>query len=352
MRIVVIGAGFGAAIHAPNVRARSDLQLVGICDGGSGGASAAVAPGETVFHDWRVALASRDVGAAIIATPPAAHEEIARAAIERGLHVLVEKPAGLHAESARALARLARAQGVTAAVNFQFRFEPLLHKMQEGIRAGRIGVLRSVEVQWHTGGRASADHKADWRHVAVSGGGVLLSHLSHVLDLVRWLGGGDIVHASGDFGSWVATRRDASGAPMAVDAEDHVVCRFATARGVLGSASVSNAQPGGDGLRVLALGNRGSAVFTHTPPFRSSDQSLVFRGADGDAQVLRGDGAQGDTRARAAAHVLDLFVGAVRAGASPDLPTIDDAAAALAAIERLRPILKRSDDSRREGIPT
>lgn len=343
VRIVVIGAGFGAAVHAPNVRMRSDLRLVGLCDGGSGAASAAAAVGETAFQDWRAALARSDVDAVIVAAPPFVQQEIAAAAIERGLHVLIEKPAGLSSGGVAALAQAARARGLIASVNYQFRLEPLVLRMRDALRNARIGELRSIEVQWHTGGRAGSDQRADWRHFATKGGGILFSHLTHVLDLVRWLGAGDIVAVSGDAGTWIATRRNENGAPVVVDAPDHVLCRFSTDRGVLGTASVSNVQPGGGGLRIVALGDRGYAEFNHAPPFRTMDQRLVLRSTACPEYVERGEGIEGDTRATAAANVLSLFVEAVRNGASSaDLPMMDDAAAALAAIELLLSRSKRA----------
>lgn len=349
MRVVVIGAGFGAAIHAPNVRARDDLRLVGICDSGSGHATAVVAAGEAAFHDWRTALQSIDSGAVIIATPPAYHEEIALAAIERGLHVLLEKPAGIHADSARRVAQAAHSVGVVAGVNFQFRFEPLLERMREAVVAGDIGALRAIEISWRTGGRASSEQRADWRHFTETGGGVLRSHVSHVFDMIPWFGGGGIASASGYCDIRVATRLGVDGEQVAVDAEDQVFCRFRTSRNVLGYASVSNVQPGGEGLCVRVLGEQGVAVFRHVPPFRFCDQRMTIRRANEDIKVEQGEAQIGDTRIFASARLLQHFVEAVHDSTNQQLPTVDDAVAALEAIEQLTITANLSERGRQEG---
>lgn len=351
MRVVILGAGFGAIVHAPNVRSRADLSLVGICDGGSGSAIRATATGEQAFHDWCHALDAVGDGIAIVATPPATHEELALAAIRRGLHVLIEKPAGLRAANANCIAKAARSCGVVVGVNFQFRFEPFVERMRDRLRTGFLGALREFEIRWHTGGRSGAAG-VEWQNFGARGGGILMSHMCHVFDLVHWLGGAQIVSASGEWGRWAPFPRDTMGATIPDGAEDHVICHFRTKKGVVGSSSVSNAQPGGDGLSIRVLAEGGIAVFRHVPPFRLSDQSLELRSAALGTVIERGEAHAGDTRGRAAARVLEAFVDTIRTGASTDLPTIDDAAAALQVIESMKPFVLAGDGTVRGGLPT
>lgn len=341
MRVVIIGTGYGANVHLPLIEARDDLELVGLCDSGSGKAATLISGSQLAFSDWRLALNYLGAGAVIVATPPLVQQPIVESAIERGLHVLCEKPATMSAASARELGAKARSQGVVCGVGFQFRFEPELLRLRERIQGEALGSLRTIEVQWHSGGRADPDPPLDWRHRTSSGGGVLFSHMSHVFDLVHWLGAGEIIHIGGESAIRIPTRREKDGDLVSIDAEDFVLCRFATASGVVGTGSVGNSQPGGAGLRITVLGSDGVAIFSHQPPFRAEDQRLEIRARGGNALVTTGDewpgvDRRGDTRAVAGARLLDLFVGAIHGRHEPELPTFEDAAAALDVIDRLR----------------
>ena len=121
LRIGVIGAGHFGRFHAIKVAASQRAALVGITDVDAG----------------RAALVGRELGgvpamgladlletaeAVIVAAPAEAHYDIAAVALERGRHVLVEKPIAATLEQADALAELARAQGCVLQVGHLLRY--------------------------------------------------------------------------------------------------------------------------------------------------------------------------------------------------------------------------------------
>ena len=83
-----------------------------------------------------------------IATPPAAHLEAVRAAAERGVHVICEKP--LAADTAQAWEMLALAQGagIVHATDFQFRYWPGRARFRDLVREGVLGELRLLRYVW------------------------------------------------------------------------------------------------------------------------------------------------------------------------------------------------------------
>jgi len=113
-------------------------------------------------NDWRELIAS-DLQGVIVASSASTHAEVAMAAMERDLHVLIEKPLTLGAASARALAAKAREKHLTAMVEHTHLFHAGFRKLKSRLpglgavraihsRAGRIGPFRSdASVLWDWG---------------------------------------------------------------------------------------------------------------------------------------------------------------------------------------------------------
>jgi predicted dehydrogenase len=103
LRIGVIGVGFGVTVHVPAFQSEG-LEVGAICSRRrERAASAASQFGiPEVFDDWRELVASPDLDAVSIVTPPSLHHQMALAALEAGKHVILEKPFTLNAAEARA----------------------------------------------------------------------------------------------------------------------------------------------------------------------------------------------------------------------------------------------------------
>ncbi len=131
------------------------------------------------------------VDAVLIATPHYDHTTIGIDALQRGLHVLVEKPISVHkADCERLIAAHHNPKQVFAAM-FNQRTDPYYRKVRELIQHGELGPIRRVNwiiTNWF---RAEAYYKLGaWRATwAGEGGGVLLNQCPHNLDLFQWLFG-------------------------------------------------------------------------------------------------------------------------------------------------------------------
>jgi predicted dehydrogenase len=122
--------------------------------------------------------------AVVISTPHALHAAHARAAVEHGRHVLVDKPFVLRSAEARALAEAAAARGLVAAVAFNRRLDPACRRARDLVRAGALGPLRFVEtVQLGYGTAGWLDDPA------LGGGGPFAGRGAHMADVVPWLTG-------------------------------------------------------------------------------------------------------------------------------------------------------------------
>jgi predicted dehydrogenase len=125
------------------------------------------------------------VDAVIIATPQDSQVEIARAAIEAGIHVLVEKPAARHVEELHGLPQLAAMRDVRVRVGFNHRYHRAFQRARGLVDSGVLGPLLYVRARYGHGGRPG--YASEWRaQPQRSGGGELIDQGVHLIDLARW----------------------------------------------------------------------------------------------------------------------------------------------------------------------
>jgi predicted dehydrogenase len=143
------------------------------------------------FYDYRDLIASAQCEAVLIATPHPFHAPIALHAIERGLHVLSEKPIAVTVREADQMIDAAARAGVKLGVMFQTRTESHYRKAHELLRDGAIGrVYRSVMVASHWYRSQAYYDSGAWRGTwNGEGGGVLMNQSPHSLDMFIWLSG-------------------------------------------------------------------------------------------------------------------------------------------------------------------
>jgi len=86
-----------------------------------------------------------DLEAVVVATPPATHYAIAKECLERGLHVLVEKPLTLHSEHAEELVALAASTRLTLMVGHTFEYNTAVHALKAYIDVGELGEIYYID---------------------------------------------------------------------------------------------------------------------------------------------------------------------------------------------------------------
>jgi predicted dehydrogenase len=152
--IVIIGAGgIVNDAHLPAYRL-AEFPVAGIFDVDRDRAEALAAKwGLKIFSSLTEAAAVE--GAVFdLATPPAAHLEIL-SALPAGSAALIQKPMGRDLDEASRILKLARDRKLTAAVNFQLRFAPMMLALHDALDQGLLGRLIDVEIHlniltpWH-----------------------------------------------------------------------------------------------------------------------------------------------------------------------------------------------------------
>lgn len=124
--------------------------------------------------------------AAIVCTPDAPKIELLRYLLERGKHVLVEKPLfAASGDDLRALEALARRTGARCVTAYNHRFEPHFVRMRDLLQSGQLGAIYRCRM-FYGNGTARLVRNSAWRD---TGDGVLGDLGSHLLDTVRfWFG--------------------------------------------------------------------------------------------------------------------------------------------------------------------
>ncbi len=134
---------------------------------------------------WQDVIARGDIGVVIVATTHDALAPVARAALESGKHVLVEKPGARSAGELASVIEAAAHSAGLARVGFNHRYHPALRKARELVDSGALGPLMFVRGRYGHGGRPGYDR--EWRaRPEISGGGELIDQGVHLIDLSRW----------------------------------------------------------------------------------------------------------------------------------------------------------------------
>jgi predicted dehydrogenase len=308
------------------------------------------------YADWRELVADPEVEAVSVAAPNALHREIGVAVAQAGKHLWIEKPVGLTAEDARAVAGAVATAGVQATVGFNYRNVPAVARARELVRAGRIGTPTHAYVRLLTDYAAHPAGALNWRFALAQGGrGVLGDLASHGIDLIRFLLG-DLDRLVADTAVFIPRRPLATpggshytvvpgDAPTGeVENEDYVCALIRTRAGVRVTFEASRVGVGDqNNYGFVVHGSKGQLGWD----FRRSDELVVSTGEDYQSQptttVYAGPG-DGDYAAFQPGAGIAMgfddskvveaaaFLRSVHTG-TPHGPTLDDAVRSAEALE-------------------
>jgi predicted dehydrogenase len=193
IRVGIVGCGFIAAIHSRALKALAaaglvDAAVVATCDRDRDRA-------EAFARAHRAALVTTDpaellaaVDAVYVCTPTASHLELVEAAAAAGVAVFCEKPLAPSLAEAEAVAAAVASTGVGAQVGLVLRTSPAYRALVELVGSGRLGRPQAVVFRDDQYFPDRGQYGSSWRaDVAVAGGGTLLEHSIHDLDVLRWL---------------------------------------------------------------------------------------------------------------------------------------------------------------------
>ncbi len=200
--VALIGCGAISKKHLSGISENSTtLELVAVCDRDRGkaeqfaAAASDIADGKkeaAVFTDVDSMLSAVDPEIVAIATSSSSHYELSVKSLEKGAHVIVEKPMALSTSEAEKMIECAEQKKRKLAVCYISRFAPHFTQLHEAVKNNRFGKILhlSINVYWN---RNEAYYKqAGWRGKWENDGGALMNQCTHAIDLLQWLSNGDL----------------------------------------------------------------------------------------------------------------------------------------------------------------
>jgi len=364
--VAVIGLGWMGAVHS---RAYNRLThhfddcprpvLVAVADHAPGRAEAAAARFGARRHclDWRDLITDPDIDAVSVTVPNFLHREIGCAVLEAGKHLWIEKPVGLSAADATAVAEAAAAHHLRTAVGFNYRAVPAVRAARTLIADGAIGDITHARIRLFSDYAAHPDGALTWRYSRELGGnGVLGDLASHGADLTRFLLG-DIDALIADTATFIAQRPEPSAATTGhqlatggrlgpVENEDYVSAQLRMASGarcVLEASRVSVGEQNSYGFEIHGTRGRVAWDYRRMGELQLAQGDHYTDAPVSDVHVGPGSGDYAAFQPGAAnpmsyddLKVIEMynFLRAI-AGTGPAVATVDDAVASAKTLDAM-----------------
>ncbi|WP_139903787.1 Gfo/Idh/MocA family protein [Clostridium thermarum] len=202
LRFAIIGCGRISYKHVEAlVKNKEEAVLTAVCDIIEANALAKQKEyiesmaGEVkvgVYTDYKEMLDREDIDVVTIATESGYHPEIAIYCMNKGKHVIVEKPMALSTKDAAEMIECARENKVKLCVSHQNRFNKPIQQLRKAVEAGRFGKLISgtARILWNR--NMGYYQQAPWRGTWKLDGGTLMNQCIHDIDLLQWMLGGEV----------------------------------------------------------------------------------------------------------------------------------------------------------------
>ena len=208
LRAGVVGIGFIGAVHIEQLRRLGNVDVVAITDSVDPQKKAESLCVPKGYDNYREMIDNEQLDCVHICTPNNTHYEIAVYALERGVHVVCEKPMTCTVEEARKMRDLAKEKGLLGAMNFNCRFYPMAYQMRQMVKSGEVGEIYTIH-----GGYLQDwlyyDTDYSWRlEPEASGASRAFADIgSHWIDLVEYVTGHRVVEVLADFEIFHKTRK-------------------------------------------------------------------------------------------------------------------------------------------------
>lgn len=263
----LIGCGDVAPRHASAVAEADGVRLVACMDVLEGPATSLSEAFGVPYTTSVEALVGRDdVDLVVIASPPFTHLELTQKAAAAGKAILCEKPLALSLAEADRMIAACQEAAVALATCFPMRYLRAAGQAEQLVRSGALGEVIGIRIHnlsekkdcYWTGGY-SGRTKTDWRTSRrASGGGVVMTNISHHLDLVRSITGLEVARVYAEAGTFCTE----------VEVEDLAVASLRYENGAIGTIEGCSCFFGGaQEWDIVLLGTKGQfrlGIWSHT----------------------------------------------------------------------------------------
>ncbi len=188
--VAIAGLGFGNKVHLPAIKASKDFILKAAWHPDKDKAdSFAQLNNVKSYTHWERVLSDDEIDALVIATPPAPRFQLALEAINKGKHLLLEKPVALNSIEISKLQKAAIKNKVIVGVDFEYRAVPHFMQAKRLLEKNDIGEIWFIKFDWLMSSRSNKSREWNWYSDDNQGGGVIGALGTHAIDILHWLCG-------------------------------------------------------------------------------------------------------------------------------------------------------------------
>jgi predicted dehydrogenase len=210
IKAAIIGSGFIGPVHVEAIRRLGFVDVIALAerDQALAEAKAAELSIPKAYGDYHELLADPQIQVVHNCTPNHLHFEVNKAIIEAAKHVVSEKPLAMNSTESRELVRLARDAGVVNAINFNYRFMPLVQQARLMCQKGDVGQVFAVHGSYLQDWLLK-QNDWNWRLVPeLSGNSRAIADIgSHWCDIVQFVTGLKIKRVMADLVTIHPTRK-------------------------------------------------------------------------------------------------------------------------------------------------
>ena len=213
-----------------------------------------------------------------VATPNSTHYEIAKAFLQAGFNVLIEKPMTMNVEEAEEIDQLATKKNAICAVNYGYSGYPLVREMRAMVSDGQLGNIRLIKTEFAHGFHADADKTENprirWRYdPSFAGPSAAFADTGiHALHLACFITNQNATSISADFASLVDGRDLEDDAMLNIRMNGGTLCRLWASAVAIGRMH---------GLTIQVFGELGGLNWTQEQP-----NQLYYTSLTGNTQII------------------------------------------------------------------
>lgn len=191
INIGIIGSGFGLYGLLPAFTSLPECNVVAMCGKNTPRLlKYCTEIGlQNIYVEWEDMLRKESLDAVAIATTPQAQYTIAQKAIEKGIHIFVEKPLAINKDCAEKLLQQAEQKGIVHAMDFIFPEIDAWRDVKNILKQKKYGKLLSIESRWFFESYDIKNNINSWKTDPAKGGGALSFFFSHVLHYLEFFAG-------------------------------------------------------------------------------------------------------------------------------------------------------------------
>lgn len=197
-KVGIIGYGDrGSGMHSVMNSMPEKFEVVAICDNlpfRIENAKQTYPTGISFYDHHNALLENKEIDVVLVSTPLYLHFEHAKAVLESGKHLFLEKTMVFNVDEVLALNNLVKAHpNQIVQIGHQYRYSPLYFKVKEMIQNGWLGKVTQIDARWdrnHNWRRPvpspDLERQINWRMYKEYSGGLVAELLSHQIDFINW----------------------------------------------------------------------------------------------------------------------------------------------------------------------